>query len=370
MKAELEVVPLSSWVPTYKRPLIISGPCGAESEEQVLQTAAGLAALNRVTVFRSGIWKPRTRPNSFEGVGAKGLLWLKEVKQRFNFLTTVEVATAQHVEECLKNDVDILWIGARTTVNPFSVQAIADALRGVAIPVMVKNPIHADLQLWIGALERLNKVGINQLAAIHRGFYSYRKNNYRNVPLWELPIELKTLFPQLPIICDPSHICGNTHLISGIAQRALDLNFDGLMIESHYKPSEALSDKQQQLEPAQLEILLNNLVIRNHLCSNESNLQLEDLRKSIDEIDEEIINWLSRRMDLVEKIGAYKRENNIMVLQLERWLSILETRSSFAQSKSLNKEFIEKIYKLIHRESIRKQTEVIKLHPTDNAGHS
>jgi chorismate mutase len=268
MKPELYTVPLDSWLPSAKRPFIVSGPCAAETEEQMLDTAAGLAKLNTVSIFRSGIWKPRTRPNLFEGVGSVGLKWLKEVKKQYGFLTTVEVANVRHVEEALKNDVDILWIGARTTVSPFSVQEIADALSGIDIPVMVKNPVHPDLEVWIGALERINQAGIHKLIAVHRGFYTGEKDSYRNTPHWEIPMELRTRFPHLPVICDPSHICGNRKLLPEVAQKALDFHFDGLMIESHVDPVNALSDKNQQLKPAELGELLNSLILPTELLND------------------------------------------------------------------------------------------------------
>ena len=359
-KYNLNITSLSEWLPAYKKPLIISGPCGAETEKQVLRTAEELAKLDRVTIFRSGVWKPRTRPNSFEGAGSKALLWLKKVKEQFGFLTTVEVATAEHVNEALKNNVDILWVGARTTVNPFSVQEIADALQGIDIPVMVKNPVNADVQLWIGALERLNQAGIKKLIAVHRGFYTYDKGIYRNPPHWEIPIELKTFFPQLPIVCDPSHICGNKELLLSVSQKSLDLNFDGLMIESHCDPEKALSDKQQQITPDYLEKLLDELVIRKeHNTNKEFTKNLQHLRSIVDEIDEEIINWLAKRMEIIDQIGEYKRDNNITVLQLERWIEIINTRTAFAESKGINKEFIQKVCQIMHKESIRKQTEMI-----------
>lgn len=359
-KAKLDVAPLSSWLNDLDGPLIISGPCGAETQEQVLTTASELSKLNRVRVFRSGIWKPRTRPNAFEGAGRPGLQWLQQVKKQFGFLTTVEVANAQHVEEAITNGVDILWIGARTTVNPFSVQEIADVLRGTNIPVMVKNPIHDDLQLWIGALERVNQAGIKKLIAVHRGFYTHDQRKYRNPPHWEIPIELKTYFPDLPLICDPSHICGNKQFLQEVSQKALDLSFDGLMIESHFDPESALSDKQQQLKPAELGALLAELVIRtSQSTSVEFISKLEQLRKIVDEVDEEIIIQLAKRMQLIEHIGEYKRENNITILQLERWLHILQTRTASAEAKSISKEFIQKLLKLMHKESIRKQTKVM-----------
>ena len=248
----MKIAPLNTWLPLTAEPLLIAGPCGAESLEQLIATAKGLKELNKVSLFRAGVWKPRTRPNAFEGKGEEALKWLNEIKKEFGFKITVEVANAQHTELALKYGIDVLWIGARTTVNPFSVQEIADVLKGTDIPVMVKNPIHADLQLWIGALERINNSGINKLAAIHRGFHVYGKTKYRNKPMWQLPIELRTLFPELPIICDPSHISGNKELIPSVAQKALDLGMNGLMIESHFNPSIALSDAEQQLTPIQL----------------------------------------------------------------------------------------------------------------------
>jgi chorismate mutase len=359
-KLSLDILPLASWLPKAEKPLIISGPCGAETEDQVMSTARELAKLERVTVFRSGIWKPRTRPNSFEGVGSIGLTWLKKVQQEFGFLTTVEVANAQHVEEALKHGVDILWIGARTTVNPFSVQEIAEAIKGVDIPVMVKNPLNPDIQLWIGALERINQAGIKKLIAIHRGFNTGVKTQYRNQPQWEIPIELKTLFPGLPIVCDPSHICGRTDLLQQVAQKALDLDMAGLMLESHINPGSALSDAKQQVTPAALGELLNSLTVRVANSDNpEFTDQLEQLRRLIDEIDEEMLNVLAKRMEVIEKIGEYKRENNVTILQLERWLEILRTRTASGISKGMKQEFIEKLCTLLHKESIRKQTDVM-----------
>ncbi len=357
MNPVLHIEPLQNWIPVVKRPLIISGPCGAETREQLLKTAAELAELNAVHVFRAGIWKPRTRPNSFEGAGRAGLKWLREVKEKYGYLTAVEVANAKHVEQALKEGVDILWIGARTTGNPFSVQEIADVLRGSGVAVMVKNPIHPDLQLWIGALERVNQAGINRIIAVHRGFYTHVPQIYRNPPHWEIPIELKTYFPDIPIICDPSHICGNRELLPEISQKALDLNFDGLMLEAHFDPDRALSDSQQQLKPKDLGHLLSNLVVRSSDCkSTEFTGTLSLLRKKVDQVDEEIIHSLAQRMELIDKIGDYKKENNLTVLQLERWLEILRTRSAFASSKSVDSEFIQKIFQLIHKESIRRQT--------------
>lgn len=350
---------LNNWLSIDKEPLVIAGPCGAETEEQVLDTARQLKQIEQVKVFRAGIWKPRTRPNSFEGVGEIGLRWLKQVQQ-LGLKTTVEVANAQHTELALKYGVDILWIGARTTVNPFSVQEIADVLKGVDIPVMIKNPVHADLQLWIGAIERVANSGITKLAAIHRGFHDFDKTEYRNKPLWEIPIELKTHLPELPIICDPSHIGGKRTWIQTIAQKALDLGMNGLMIESHRDPDHALSDAQQQLTPDQLKQVLSNLVCRR---SGSDDAQVADtltqLRQAIDAIDDELMNVLKKRMKVIEKIGVYKKEHNIMAFQLERWQEILKTRSQWADQSGLPRNYIDKICQLLHEESIRIQTELM-----------
>ena len=356
----LDILPIHQWLPSASRPLIISGPCGAETEEQVMATARGIASLGKVSIFRAGIWKPRTRPNSFEGVGSIGLKWLRRVKEETGLLTTVEVANALHVEEALNNKVDILWIGARTTVNPFSVQEIADALKGVDIPVMVKNPLHPDLQLWIGALERVNNAGIKKIIAVHRGFFSSSKKKYRNAPTWEIPIELKAICPQLPIVCDPSHISGRVDLLQQVAQKALDLDMFGLMIESHINPQAALSDARQQVTPDQLGELLGSLTLREATSDNEEfTNQLQQLRSMIDEIDEEMLRTLNRRMEVIEKIGEYKRDNNVTILQIERWLEILNTRTALARSLGLSEEFITRLCQLLHKESIRKQTEIM-----------
>jgi chorismate mutase len=359
-KLDLDIIPLNEWLPGAQRPLIISGPCGAETEEQVMSTAHAIAALDRVAIFRAGIWKPRTRPNSFEGVGSIGLKWLKRVKEETGLLTAVEVANAYHVEEALNSGIDILWIGARTTVNPFSVQEIADAIKGVDIPVMVKNPLHADIQLWIGALERVNNAGVKKLVAIHRGFFSSEKKKYRNAPLWEIPIELKSMCPQLPVICDPSHISGRTDLIPQVSQKALDLDMSGLMIESHINPKVALSDAKQQLTPAQLDELLNGLTLRETTSDNEEfTNHLQQLRRLIDEIDEDMMRTLRKRMEVIEKIGEYKRDNNVTILQIERWLEILQTRTALGESMGLSEDFIKKLCQLLHKESIRKQTDIM-----------
>lgn len=356
---------LSNWLPAVAEPLIISGPCGAESFEQLYQTFFELKQLNKISLYRAGVWKPRTRPNAFEGKGEEALKWLQELKKELGIKITVEVANANHTELALKYGIDVLWIGARTTVNPFSVQEIADALKGTKVPVMVKNPIHADLQLWIGAIERIYNTGNNQIAAIHRGFHPdmYRdgKTRYRNKPLWQLPIELRTLFPDLPIICDPSHISGNRELIPSVAQKALDLGMNGLMIESHIDPSKALSDAEQQLSPAQLDELLSKFILRKqHTEDGVSSNKLLELRRIIDEIDDELINVLKKRLLVIEEIGAYKKEHNITIFQLERWQEILRTRAQWASKSGISRQHIEKICQLLHEESIRIQNELMK----------
>ena len=356
----MHFAPLHSWLPSATKPLVIAGPCGAESLEQVLTTARQLSELHKISLFRAGVWKPRTRPNAFEGKGQEALKWLQEVKKQFGLKTTVEVANAQHTELALKYGIDVLWIGARSTVNPFSVQEIADVLKGVDVPVMVKNPIHADLQLWMGAIERVASSGTNKIAAVHRGFHFYGKTKYRNKPMWQIPVELKTQFPDLPIICDPSHISGNVELIQGVAQKALDLGMNGLMIEAHYDPGSALSDAEQQLTPAQLDTLLGKLILRQENTSDTVLLdKLQQLRTMIDEIDDELINVLKKRIQVIEQIGAYKKEHNITIFQLERWQDILRTRAQWAEKAGISRMHVEKICQLLHEESIRVQNDVM-----------
>ncbi len=357
---KLTITDLNNWITKDNEPLIIAGPCGAESEEQVLQTASLLAEIPSVKIYRAGIWKPRTRPNAFEGVGEKGLPWLTEVQKQYGLKTAVEVANAQHTELALKHGVDILWIGARTTGNPFSVQEIADVLKGVDIPVFIKNPIHADIQLWLGAIERVANSGITKLAAIHRGFHYAGKTKYRNKPLWEIAIELKTMLPDLPIICDPSHISGNRELIPHVAQKAMDLGMNGLMIESHVNPAVALSDAQQQLTPFALKEILNSLVYRQSSAIDQACIdKLTQYRNMIDEIDDELLNVLKKRMNVIEQIGQYKKEQHITIFQLERWQEILRTRSQWAEKLGIPRAHVEKLCILLHEESIRLQTEVM-----------
>ena len=360
MKLDLNIQPLSSWIKTGKEPLVIAGPCSAETEEQLVATAHLLAKTGRVTALRAGIWKPRTRPGEFEGIGSIGLEWLNRAKEETGLPTAIEVATAKHVEEALKAGVDILWVGARSTVNPFTVQEIADALRGVDVPVMVKNPVNPDLSLWIGALERINNAGITKLAAIHRGFSSHEKTAFRNEPMWDLAISLKTLAPHLPIINDPSHICGNRELLGYVAQKALDLDMQGLMIESHIDPSVAWTDAKQQVTPSALVELIERLTLRKpDVQGNDLKDKLTELRNQIDKIDDVVFQKMGERMQIVEKIGNYKKENGITILQVNRWDEILNKRVSYAKALNLSPEFAEKLLELIHSESIRKQTEIM-----------
>lgn len=360
MKLNLNIQPLNTWMKTGKEPLLIAGPCSAETEDQLVATAHLLKNTGRVSALRAGIWKPRTRPGEFEGIGSIGLEWLKRAKEETGLPTAVEVATAKHVEEALKAGVDILWVGARSTANPFTVQEIADALKGVDIPVMIKNPVNPDISLWIGALERINNAGITKLAAIHRGFSSYEKSAFRNEPMWDIAIHLKTLAPHLPIICDPSHISGNRDLIGYISQKALDLDMQGLMIESHIDPSIAWTDAKQQVTPAALAELIDRLTLRKPETGNaQVNDKLSELRNNIDKIDDLIIQKMAERMKIAEEIGTYKKDNNITILQVNRWDEILHKRINYGKALKLSPDFTEKLLELIHAESIRRQTEVM-----------
>lgn len=342
------------------QPVIIAGPCSAESEEQVVNTAKALAAHGNVDLFRSGIWKPRTRPGSFEGVGTVGLNWLKTVKEEVGLKVTTEVANRQHVFEALKYGIDVLWLGARTTVNPFSVQEVADAIRGVDIPVLVKNPINPDLKLWMGAIERILKAGVTRVGVIHRGFSYHGQSEYRNVPRWQIPIELKRHFPEIQIICDNSHICGRRDTLYAVAQKAMDLSFDGIMTEVHPTPDEAWSDAAQQITPATFKELVDALQIRvNTIDDAEYQNTIEHLRQEIDEIDNELMNLLGRRMGLSENIGEYKKRNNIAILQSDRWSEILETAKIVGKTKGLSEEFVAVILKAIHQESINHQERIM-----------
>lgn len=343
-----------------QRPLVISGPCSAETENQMLTTAQLLAATGRVDALRAGIWKPRTRPGQFEGAGLDGLKWLVMAKQETGLPISTEVANAAHVEACLKAGVDILWIGARTTVNPFSVQEIADALKGVDVPVMVKNPVNPDLELWLGALERIERAGVTQVAAIHRGFSSFEKGPFRNAPMWDLAIELKTRVPDLEMFCDPSHISGNRDLLGMIAQKALDLDMAGLMIESHLNPDAAWSDAKQQVTPANLVVLLDNLVVRTASVNDKSfKDSLAVFRDQIDQIDDEIMQKMASRMKISRQIGQYKKDNNVTILQVNRWEEIIQTRVALGKAMGLDEGFTRDLLRLVHHESIQVQTQVM-----------
>ncbi|MFK7952531.1 MAG: chorismate mutase [Ekhidna sp.] len=343
-----------------KRPVVVSGPCSAETEEQLISTCEAVAKTGKVDILRAGIWKPRTRPNSFEGVGAEGLDWLMKAKKKTGLPVSVEVANFNHVFESMKHDIDILWIGARTTVNPFSVQEIADALKGTDATVFVKNPINADLELWTGALERLNKAGITKLGMIHRGFAQHGKSVYRNEPKWQLAVEMKRRFPEIPILCDPSHICGNRELLQSVSQQAMDMDFDGLMLESHINPDEAWSDKNQQVTPDSLnEILINLIVRRASLPDEELTNKLELLRKQIDIIDNDLLELLGNRMKVAEDIGQVKKEKGVTILQTNRWEEIIENASANGELKGLSRKFMIRYLNAIHQESIDHQNEVM-----------
>lgn len=338
-----------------QRPMVIAGPCSAETEEQTLTTARQLAQ-NGIKIFRAGIWKPRTKPGGFEGIGVEGLQWLRRVKNETGMYVATEVATAKHVYEALKYGIDVLWIGARTTANPFAVQEIADALRGVDIPILIKNPVNPDIELWMGAIERIYNAGLHQLAAVHRGFSSYDKKVYRNQPQWHIPIELHRRLPDLPLFCDPSHIGGKRELIAPLSQQAMDLQFDGLIIESHCAPDNAWSDKAQQLSPEVLDVILRKLVLREMKQTTED---LVDLRREIDSIDNELLELLAKRMRISSEIGTYKKEHGIAVLQTGRYNEILEKRIASGERLGMSREFMRTFLEAIHEESVRVQVELM-----------
>lgn len=338
-----------------KRPVVIAGPCSAETEEQVMETAKDLAK-NGVRIFRAGIWKPRTKPGGFEGVGSVGLTWLQEVKKETDMLVATEVANKQHVEEALNAGVDVLWIGARTSANPFAMQEIADSLVGADVPVLVKNPVNPDLELWIGAMQRIYNAGIRQIGAIHRGFSAYGKHLYRNMPQWHIPIELRRRMPELTLICDPSHIGGKRELVAPLSQQAMDMGFDGLIVESHCDPDSAWSDKSQQVTPEVLNFILNMLVVRDTTQTTES---LTLLRQQIDQIDNDLLEALSKRMRISREIGQYKKEHSMPVVQTGRYDDILNSRAAAAEELGMNGDFMKTVYQAIHEESVRQQIEVL-----------
>ena len=352
---ELDLQPFELPGVETRRPLVIAGPCSAETEEQLLTSARQLAHIG-IKIFRAGIWKPRTKPGGFEGVGKKGLPWMKEVKDQTGMLTCTEVATPEHVELALQTGIDILWIGARTTANPFAVQAIADALKGVDIPVMYKNPVNPDLELWIGGMERINAVGIKRMVAIHRGFTAYEKVIYRNLPMWHIPIELRRRIPNLPIFCDPSHMGGRRELIAPISQQAMDLGYDGLIIESHCNPDKAWSDATQQVTPDVLSFILEKLIIRN---TGETTESLRALRKQIDELDDQLIEILSKRMRVSREIACYKKEHNMAIVQPSRYDEIINKRGAQGVLSGMSSEFISTVFEAVHEESVRQQMELI-----------
>lgn len=350
-----DIKPIKFYGVDSKRPVVIAGPCSAETEEQVMETAKDLAK-NGVRIFRAGIWKPRTKPGGFEGVGSVGLIWLQEVKKETGMLVATEVANKQHVEEALNAGVDVLWIGARTSANPFAMQEIADSLVGADVPVLVKNPVNPDLELWIGAMQRIYNAGIRQIGAIHRGFSAYGKHLYRNMPQWHIPIELRRRMPELTLICDPSHIGGKRELVAPLSQQAMDMGFDGLIVESHCDPDSAWSDKSQQVTPEVLNFILNMLVVRDTTQTTES---LTLLRQQIDQIDNDLLEALSKRMRISREIGQYKKEHSMPVVQTGRYDDILNSRAAAAEELGMNGDFMKTVYQAIHEESVRQQIEVL-----------
>jgi chorismate mutase len=365
MLMELDIQPFTDEKEACERPVIIAGPCSAESEDQVLSTARELSSMG-IRIFRAGIWKPRTRPSAFEGVGSTGLPWLKRVKEETGMLTATEVANVKHVYEALKYGIDIIWLGARTTANPFAVQEIADTISGMDIPVMVKNPVNPDVELWIGAIERIHGAGIKRILAIHRGFSVFTRSEFRNHPHWQIPIELKRRIPNLPVITDPSHICGNRERLYEISQKAMDLNFDGIIIESHPDPDKAWSDPKQQLTPADLKDMLDRIIIRKTEVDNSLARTIGELRAEIDKLDDQLIDIFENRMQIADQIGEYKKAHNVAVLQSKRWDSILNKRLEMGLQKGLSNEFITRVFRAIHQESINHQTRIMNVETEDD----
>ena len=359
MSKKLNIDPINTWIKNENDPLIISGPCSAETYDQLFETCKQLKS-HGINLMRAGVWKPRTRPGTFEGNGEEALKWISDIKKELDVQFTVEVANTNHIELALKYGIDILWIGARTTVNPFSVQEIADSLKGTDTPILIKNPINPDLSLWMGALERINKAGINKLGAIHRGFSMTGKSKYRYIPMWKIAIDLKSNLPNLPVICDPSHICGNRDMIFETSQKALDLGYDGLIIESHIDPDNAWSDAKQQITPETLSKMKKDLKVKS---SNEEEKSyqhlLNEIREDIDDVDKEIIDIISKRIGLVEKIGEFKKEQDLTTFQVDRWNEIFKSRINWAVEKGLEKDFIEDLYKVIHLGSINVQNKIV-----------
>lgn len=360
MTLKLDINPIKAWLPHIDNPLLIAGPCSLESEKQALDTARLLAEDKRVFVYRGGVWKPRTRPGSFEGVGSVGLSWLQKVREETGLPVGTEVANAQHTEEALKAGLDVIWIGARSTASPFVVQEIADVLKGSSAVVMIKNPVNPDVQLWMGAIERVHQAGIRNIVAIHRGFTPFRETKYRNYPNWKTVIELRRTMPNLPIICDPSHIAGKREYLFEISQKAFDMGMEGLMLESHIDPSCAMSDAAQQVTPADLGKILDKLVIRYENADNpDFENRLDMLRNRIDAIDSELLEMLSSRVEIVKEIGAYKRDNNVTALQINRWTQLMENRVNLGKKLDLDETFVKILFQLIHEDSVRMQTEIM-----------
>jgi chorismate mutase len=350
----------TSWLLKGKEKALMAGPCSAESPEQMMDTAKAIAEKFPNNIFRSGIWKPRTRPGTFEGMGEVALSWLRDVKKETGMRVAIETATPRHVELALKHSVDVLWIGARTTGNPFLVQELAETLKGVDVTVFVKNPLHPDIQLWIGGIERMYHAGIERLGAIHRGFHTYENSGYRNIPRWQIVHSLKSLYPELPVICDISHICGNRELLPMVAQQAYDLNLEGLMVETHIAPDEALSDPQQQITPLELYEMLNALQPRQQTFDNTPVIsQILEIRDRIDEIDSAMLGLLNKRMALATHIGELKRDHNVSILQLQRWKEIIDRCLVIAKRDGMNEEFVKNVLIQIHDESIRLQSEIL-----------
>jgi chorismate mutase len=367
METTVPIAPISSWATMAHRPLVIAGPCSAESEAQVMATALALAAIPQVSIFRIGLWKARTSPDSFEGSGSAGWPWLKKVREKTGLTVAVEVANARHVEEAWQNGLSVFWLGARTTASPFAVQAIAEAVRGLDVTILIKNPINPDIELWIGAIRRMASVGITKMAAIHRGFSSYAKNEYRNRPHWPIPIELKRRFPAIPIIVDPSHIAGNTSLLADIAQKALDLSFDGLMIESHFDPAQARSDAQQQITPSGLKQLLAGLIVRTSDGPQAPGpSRLAEWRERIDNLDDHLLDLLAERLEIAEAIGRYKKANNVAIFQSKRWEEVVRRVVARGGRVGISPECVMAIYQAIHEESILHQMQIMDMDKADD----